>query len=149
MRSLLAFAISIQAFWQASAKTVPALEADGKAVLPIRGRLTSKALECTGRFLSSLLDRQGKLVRQTPLDVAARMIEEFGEQAKFLVDERVDMALQSEDATEFENWTLVAKALALLTQPKRKPVTERNTTGASLSVAEPGPSLPERRVRIS
>jgi hypothetical protein len=90
-------------------------------------------------------------VRPTPLDIAARMIKEFGDRAKFLVDERADMALQAEDPTEFEDWRLVGKALAFLTQPHRTPeAIERNSGHApSPSVADHAATQPQRRARNS
>jgi hypothetical protein len=94
---------------------------------------------------------KGNPMRQTPFDIAARMIEEFGDRAKFLVDEHVDIALQADDPTGFEDWCLVGKALALLTQPNRIPgVTERNSEeDASASVAGYVATRPERRARSS
>jgi hypothetical protein len=79
------------------------------------------------------------------------MIEDFGDRAKFLVDERVDMALQAEDPRAFEDWCLVAKALALLTRPNQIPeVTEPNSgEDFSSSIADNGGAQPERRVRSS
>jgi len=90
-------------------------------------------------------------VKQTPFDIAACLIEDFGDRAKFLVDERVDMALQSEDPTEFQDWCLVAKAVALLTQPNGVPEVIKRASGEAPSptMADHVANQPERRARIS
>jgi hypothetical protein len=90
-------------------------------------------------------------VRQTPLDIATRLIVDFGDRAKFLVDERVDMALQSEDPTGFQDWCLVAKAVALLSQPNDVPEVVERASGKvpSPTIADQVANLPERRARIS
>jgi hypothetical protein len=88
---------------------------------------------------------------RTPLDIATRLIEDFGDRAKFLVDERVDMALQSEDPTGFQDWCLVAKAVALLTQPNGvSEVVERSSGEVpSPTMADHVANQTERRARIS
>jgi len=90
-------------------------------------------------------------VRPTPLDIAARMINEFGDRAKFLVDERADIALQAEDEKGFEDWRLVGKALALLTQPNRIPGASAQNSGQAPSpfAADHVATQPERRARSS
>jgi hypothetical protein len=90
-------------------------------------------------------------VRQTPLDIATRLIEDFGDRAKFMVDERVDMALQSEDPTAFQDWCLVAKAVALLTRPNGGPEVIERASGEvpSPTMAHHVANQPERRARIS
>jgi hypothetical protein len=79
------------------------------------------------------------------------MIEDFGDRAQFLVAERADTALQAEDAIGFEEWCLVAKALALLTQPKRiSQATERNSGEDTLrSMANDVVAQPLRRAQTS
>lgn len=82
--------------------------------------------------------KTGPAVRKNPLTIASEMIEQFGSHAELLAGEHIDAALQIDDREGYEEWCLVAKAIALLTRhhpepakakPKRKKKTETEEPG--------------------
>jgi hypothetical protein len=63
-------------------------------------------------------------MQKNPLTLASEMIEEFGPSAELIAGDNMDAALQVDNSVSFEEWCLVAKAIALLT---------RTSTNASIS----------------
>ena len=55
-------------------------------------------------------------MKKNPLTIASEMIDQFGEHAELLAADRMDSAMLAEDAEGFEEWSLVAKAIALLSR---------------------------------
>lgn len=55
-------------------------------------------------------------MKKNPLTIASEMIDQFGEHAELLAADRMDAAMTAEDAEGFEEWSLVAKAVALLSR---------------------------------
>ncbi|MGZ5929095.1 MAG: hypothetical protein ACXWLX_07750 [Rhizomicrobium sp.] len=55
---------------------------------------------------------------QNILTTASSMLEAFGENAKFMVAERIDQAMQAGDAAAHDEWCLIGKAIALMSMPR-------------------------------
>ena len=55
---------------------------------------------------------------QNILTTASSMLETFGENAKFMVAERIDQAMQAGDAAAHDEWCLIGKAIALMSMPR-------------------------------
>lgn len=75
-------------------------------------------------------------MRKNPLTLASEMIEQFGEHAELLAADRMDAALQADDRDGYDEWCLVAKAIALLTRHHVEPVKTKNKRKAPAE--EPG-----------
>lgn len=60
-------------------------------------------------------------MRKNPLTLASELIEEYGTSAELVAGDQMDAALQVDNSESFEEWCLVAKAIALLT---RQPLNE-------------------------
>ena len=75
-------------------------------------------------------------VRKNPLNLASEMIEQFGEQAELLAAQRMDAALQADNGESYDEWCLVAKAIALLTRHHPEPVKTKSKRKAPAE--EPG-----------
>ena len=69
---------------------------------------------------------------QNILTTASSMLETFGENAKFMVAERIDQAMQAGDAVAHDEWCLIGKAIALMSMP-------RGEAPAAKSKAKPAP----------
>jgi hypothetical protein len=52
------------------------------------------------------------------LTTASGMLETYGENAKFMVADHIDQALQAGDAAAHDEWCLIGKALALMSMPR-------------------------------
>ena len=52
------------------------------------------------------------------LTTASGMLETYGENAKFMVAEHIDQALQAGDAAAHDEWCLIGKAIALMSMPR-------------------------------
>ena len=55
---------------------------------------------------------------QKILTTASGMLETFGENAKFMVAEHIDQALQAGDAAAHDEWCMIGKAIALMSMPR-------------------------------
>jgi hypothetical protein len=55
-------------------------------------------------------------VQKNPLTLASEMIVEFGTTAEIIAGDHMDAALQVDNSVSFDEWCLVAKAIALLTR---------------------------------
>ena len=55
---------------------------------------------------------------QKILTTASGMLETFGENAKFMVAEHIDQAMQAGDAAAHDEWCLIGKAIALMSIPR-------------------------------
>jgi hypothetical protein len=55
---------------------------------------------------------------QNILTTASGMLETFGENAKFMVAEHIDRALEVGDAAAHDEWCLIGKAIALMSMPR-------------------------------
>jgi len=75
-------------------------------------------------------------VRKNPLTIASEMIEQFGERAEMLAGERMDAALQADDREGYDEWGMVAKAIALLTRHHPEPAKAAKPKGKSKTKSE-------------
>lgn len=77
-------------------------------------------------------------VRKNPLTIASEMIEQFGAHAEQLAGERMDAALQADDREGYDEWGMVAKAIALLTRHHPEPVKTKAKPKSKPEAEEPG-----------
>lgn len=77
-------------------------------------------------------------MRKNPLTLASEMIEQFGEQAELLAGEHMDAALRADDRDRYDEWCLVAKAIALLTRHHPEPVKAKTKAKKKPAAEEPG-----------
>lgn len=75
-------------------------------------------------------------MRKNPLTTASEMIEQFGSNAELLAGEKMDAALQADDRDGYDEWSLVAKAIALLTRHHPEPATVKAKSKAKTQAAE-------------
>lgn len=59
---------------------------------------------------------------QNILTTASSMLESYGENAKFMVAERIDQALLAGDGAAHDEWCLIGKAIALMSLPRAETV---------------------------
>ena len=52
------------------------------------------------------------------LTTASSMLETYGADAKFHIAERMDQAMQSGDGAAYDEWAMVAKAVALMSMSR-------------------------------
>ena len=76
------------------------------------------------------------VVRKNPLTIASEMIEQFGERAEMLAADHMDAALRADDREGYDEWCLVAKAIALLTRHHPEPVKTKAKSRAKKQAAE-------------
>jgi hypothetical protein len=55
---------------------------------------------------------------QNILTTASSMLETYGENAKFMVAEHIDRALEAGDGAAHDEWCLIGKAIALMSMPR-------------------------------
>jgi hypothetical protein len=55
---------------------------------------------------------------QNILTTASSMLETHGENAKFMVAEHIDRALEAGDGAAHDEWCLIGKAIALMSMPR-------------------------------
>ena len=55
---------------------------------------------------------------QNILATASSMLETYGENAKFMVAEHIDRALEAGDGVAHDEWCLIGKAIALMSMPR-------------------------------
>lgn len=75
-------------------------------------------------------------VRKNPLTIASDMIAELGDKAEFVAGEQMDAALLADDREGFDEWCLVAKAIALLTRHNPEPAPAKRKP--KVAAEEPG-----------
>ena len=75
-------------------------------------------------------------MRKTPLAIASEMIAEFGDKAELLAGDRMDAALQADDRESYDEWRLIAKAIALLTRHNPEPVRAKGKPKAAKTAPE-------------
>lgn len=77
-------------------------------------------------------------MRKNPLTLASEMIEQFGTHAELLATDRMDAALRADDRESYDEWCLVAKAIALLTRHHPEPAKAKPKAKPKGAVEEPG-----------
>jgi hypothetical protein len=77
-------------------------------------------------------------VRKNPLTTASEMIGQFGDKAELLAGDRMDAALQADDRESYDEWCLVAKAIALLTRHHPEPANAKAKPKTKTPAQEPG-----------
>jgi len=73
-------------------------------------------------------------VHNTPLNTASELVAQLGQQAEMLAGDHVEAALAANNEEDFQYWSLVAKAIVLLT---RQPVPADNARPASPADSRP------------
>jgi len=73
-------------------------------------------------------------VHNTPLNTASELVAQLGPQAEMLAGDHVEAALAADNEEDFQYWSLVAKAIVLLT---RQPVPADNARPASPADSRP------------
>jgi hypothetical protein len=83
---------------------------------------------------------------KTPLSTASELVMQLGPQAEMLAGDHAEAALAANNQEDFEHWSLVAKAIVLLT---RQPVPADNSRPASATTSQPAeqPALIPWRAR--
>jgi hypothetical protein len=77
-------------------------------------------------------------LRKTPLSTASELIAQLGPQAEMLAGDHMESALAANNEEDFQHWSLVAKAIVLLT---RQPVPADNSRPASAPNLQPAEEL--------
>ena len=67
-------------------------------------------------------------MHNTPLGTASELVAQLGPQAEMLAGDHIEAALAADDQEDFQYWSLVAKAIVLLT---RQPIPADNSRPAS------------------
>ncbi len=83
-------------------------------------------------------------MHNTPLHTAADLVAQLGAQAEMLAGDRIEAALAADNQEDFQYWSLVAKAIVLLT---RQPITadsSRPAPSAESRPMEPPVHIPRR-----
>jgi hypothetical protein len=83
-------------------------------------------------------------VHKNPLNTASGLVAQFGSQAEMLAGEQMEAALASGNEEDFQYWSLVAKAVTLLTRPS--PATAASKTPAS---TETRPTVLDNTIRVA
>ena len=73
-------------------------------------------------------------MHNTPLSTASELVAQLGIQAEMLAGDHIEAALAANNQEDFQYWSLVAKAIVLLT---RQPITADNSTPASRVESQP------------
>ncbi|MGZ5920144.1 MAG: hypothetical protein ACXWLT_00075 [Rhizomicrobium sp.] len=73
-------------------------------------------------------------MHNTPLSTASELVAQLGPQAEMLAGDHIEAALAANNQEDFQYWSLVAKAIVLLT---RQPVTADSSKPASPAQARP------------
>ena len=83
-------------------------------------------------------------MHNTPLNTASELVTQLGSQAEMLAGDHIEAALAADNQEEFQYWSLVAKAIVLLT---RQPVAADNSQPAAPAASQPAeqPVLIPRR----
>lgn len=63
-------------------------------------------------------------MHNTPLSTASELVAQLGLQAEMLAGDHIEAALAADDQEDFQYWSLVAKAIVLLT---RQPIPADNS----------------------
>lgn len=83
-------------------------------------------------------------MHNTPLSTASELVAQLGAQAEMLAGDHIEVALAADNQEDFQYWSLVAKAIVLLT---RQPITadsSRPASPADSRPAEPPVHIPRR-----
>ena len=83
-------------------------------------------------------------MHKPPLNTASELVTQLGPQAEMLAGDHIEAALAADDEEDFQYWSLVAKAITLLT---RQPVPADTSTPAPLVDAQP--KIADSPVRIA
>lgn len=73
-------------------------------------------------------------MHNTPLSTASDLVAQLGAQAEMLAGDHIEAALAANNQEDFQYWSLVAKAIVLLT---RQPITADNPKPASPAESRP------------
>ena len=73
-------------------------------------------------------------MHNTPLNTASELVTQLGSQAEMLAGDHIEAALAADNQEDFQYWSLVAKAIVLLT---RQPVPADNPRPASAPNSQP------------
>jgi len=77
-------------------------------------------------------------LHKTPLHTASELVAQLGAQAELLAGDHIEAALAANKEEDFQYWSLVAKAIALLTRQSVAADDSRpNSPAASRPVDEP------------
>jgi hypothetical protein len=77
-------------------------------------------------------------LRKTPLSTASELVAQLGPQAEMLAGDHIEAALAANNEQDFQHWSLVAKAIVLLT---RQPIPADNSRPASAPELQPAQEL--------
>ena len=73
-------------------------------------------------------------MHNTPLSTASDLVAQLGAQAEMLAGDHIEAALAANNQEDFQYWSLVAKAIVLLT---RQPITADGSMPASPAGSQP------------
>ena len=73
-------------------------------------------------------------MHNTPLNTASDLVAQLGPQAELLAGDHIEAALAADNQEDFQYWSLVAKAIALLT---RQPITADSSRPAPVAESRP------------
>jgi hypothetical protein len=73
-------------------------------------------------------------LHKTPLNTASELVAQLGLQAEMLAGDHIEAALAADNQEDFQYWSLVAKAIVLLT---RQPIPADNSRPASPADLQP------------
>jgi hypothetical protein len=73
-------------------------------------------------------------LHKTPLNTASELVAQLGSQAEMLAGDHIEAALAANNQEDFQYWSLVAKAIVLLT---RQPVPADNSSPKSAVASQP------------
>ena len=71
---------------------------------------------------------------KTPLSTASELVAQLGPQAEMLAGDHIEAALAADNQEDFQYWSLVAKAIVLLT---RQPIPADNSRPVSPTDSQP------------
>lgn len=73
-------------------------------------------------------------MHNTPLSTASELVAQLGAQAEMLAGDHIEAALAANNQEDFQYWSMVAKAIVLLT---RQPITADSSRPASSAESRP------------
>lgn len=80
-------------------------------------------------------------MHNTPLSTASELVAQLGAQAEMLAGDHIEAALAADNQEDFQYWSLVAKAIVLLT---RQPITADSSRPAESRPTETPVPVPRR-----
>ncbi len=89
----------------------------------------------------------GSHLQTNPLSKASELVHELGLEAEMRAGEQIEAALLRQSEEDFQYWSMVAKAIVLLTRQPADASASKNERTAQLPPAEDSLAIPRRAAR--